>query len=112
MEQSIDAAQYTRKLIIAYENSGKKISKIVATVDEASGQYNNLKLKNKAFQIYYRYDFVWNRNTYCTRQEAIVIEEAIRKGYTTEQDEKGNWSVYKVEIGRTKKLVAQYGRFE
>jgi len=26
--------------------------------------------------------------------------------------EKGNWSVYKVEIGRTKKLVAQYGRFE
>jgi len=52
VEQSIDAVQYTRKLIVTYENSGKKILKIVATVDEASGQYNNLKLKNKSFQIY------------------------------------------------------------
>jgi len=56
-------------------------------------------------------DFVWDQNRYKTRQEAIVIEQAIEKGYLPEQDNQGNWVVYKEDDQGNRKIIAEYGTF-
>lgn len=37
----------------------------------------------------------WNREKYRTRNEAIIVENSIRKGCKAIRDEKGNWKIFK-----------------
>jgi len=53
-------------------------------------------------------DFVWDKNKYASRQEAIIIEAALKKGYRIEKDEAGNSVIYNLEgkrIGEWKRDV-------
>lgn len=53
-------------------------------------------------------DFIWDKNKYASRQEAIIIEAALKKGYRVEKDEADNSIIYNLEgkrIGEWKRDV-------